>query len=184
MLQQAQERVIQRAAHELTMAELPLGVETDRYARMRTELLFVSRAKIVQMDWGDVLPDPEVSFAFLERLMVLSPAIGRIARRATVDEVQGCWALPLKMEYDDQGTGRYPSCYDRKQKTNIVAHRYVWQTLIDPDIETNQWVDHLCRVHACCNPTHLEAVTPGTNTKRGNDARHILGGQDPLFHPE
>lgn len=43
MLQQAQERIIQRTAHDLTLAELPLEVETDRYVRMRIELLFVSR---------------------------------------------------------------------------------------------------------------------------------------------
>jgi hypothetical protein len=28
-------------------------------------------------------------------------------------------------------------------------------------------IDHLCRVPACCNPEHLEAVTPKENTRRG-----------------
>jgi hypothetical protein len=27
-------------------------------------------------------------------------------------------------------------------------------------------IDHLCRVRSCCNPEHLEAVTPEENNRR------------------
>jgi hypothetical protein len=34
-------------------------------------------------------------------------------------------------------------------------------------------VDHLCRVHNCCNPLHLEAVTHAENIYRGNAGHHM-----------
>lgn len=196
MLRQSQERAIERVAAELT-GELPIaGTDIERHARMRAELLRVSGAHTVQMEWGDVLPEPEVSFALLERLTKISPIIARLSFRdpapkgdtewgITVDSMWGCWALPLKAEYDDKARARYPTVWDAEQKKQgVLAHRYVWRTLIDPNIQRLDNLDHLCRVHACCNPSHLEMVTPGQNTKRGGHARHILGGQDVLFHPE
>ncbi len=35
-------------------------------------------------------------------------------------------------------------------------------------------VDHLCRVPACCNPDHLEAVTHRENIRRGKTPRSLL----------
>lgn len=35
-------------------------------------------------------------------------------------------------------------------------------------IPDNLQLDHLCRVHLCVNPDHLEAVSSGENTRRGN----------------
>jgi hypothetical protein len=32
-------------------------------------------------------------------------------------------------------------------------------------------IDHLCRVHNCVNPEHLEPVTPAENTRRGHLAK-------------
>lgn len=50
-------------------------------------------------------------------------------------------------------------------------------------IPAGNWIDHLCRTHACCNPDHLEAVTPSTNCKRGNTGKagrktHCINGHD------
>lgn len=45
-------------------------------------------------------------------------------------------------------------------------------------------IDHLCRVPACCNPEHLEAVTPKVNVNRGNTAKphfiktHCVNGHE------
>lgn len=183
MLKPYQERIIQQTAHELTTDELTLDVETERYQRMRTQLLRASGADTRLMLWDETLPSAEVSFDFLERLVKLSPPIARLSLKLTIDETDGCWSLPLEAEYDKAGRARYPTLYDsERKKQGIPAHRYVWRTLIDADIPKEIWLDHLCRAHACCNPTHLEAVTPGHNTRRGNHARHVIGGQDQLFH--
>jgi hypothetical protein len=46
------------------------------------------------------------------------------------------------------------------------AHRIAYELLKGP-IPVNRELDHLCRVHACVNPEHLEPVTSWTNTLRG-----------------
>lgn len=33
-------------------------------------------------------------------------------------------------------------------------------------------LDHVCRVHACVNPAHLEPVTHAENCRRGNAGQH------------
>jgi hypothetical protein len=46
------------------------------------------------------------------------------------------------------------------------AHRAVWELLVGP-IPPGMELDHLCRVHNCCNPDHLEPVSPEENKRRG-----------------
>lgn len=46
------------------------------------------------------------------------------------------------------------------------AHRLVYEALVGP-IPRGLTIDHLCRVRACVNPTHLEPVTRGENVLRG-----------------
>jgi hypothetical protein len=59
------------------------------------------------------------------------------------------------------------------------AHRVSWELLVGP-IPDGFEVDHLCRVHACVNPAHLEPVPPLVNEMRdkGRKARHPAN--DPL----
>lgn len=45
-------------------------------------------------------------------------------------------------------------------------HRVTYEIFTGP-IPDGLHADHLCRVRACCNPDHLEAVTPMTNARRG-----------------
>lgn len=50
---------------------------------------------------------------------------------------------------------------------NVKAHRHVYQALVGPLTDGVQQLDHLCRVRHCCNPDHLEPVTPLENVRRG-----------------
>ena len=46
------------------------------------------------------------------------------------------------------------------------AHRVAYAAVYGP-IPVGLVIDHLCRVKLCVNPTHLEAVSHGENTRRG-----------------
>jgi HNH endonuclease len=47
------------------------------------------------------------------------------------------------------------------------VHRAVWKMLVGP-IPEDMTIDHLCRVKHCCNPDHMQVVTPGENTRRAH----------------
>lgn len=49
----------------------------------------------------------------------------------------------------------------------VFTHRLMWQDYNSRVIPDGYNIDHLCRVHACINPSHLEAVTPRENVLRG-----------------
>ena len=48
----------------------------------------------------------------------------------------------------------------------IGAHRYAYEQVRGP-IPAGLELDHLCRNPSCCNPDHLEPVTPRENKLRG-----------------
>lgn len=45
------------------------------------------------------------------------------------------------------------------------AHVWIYEQLVGP-IKTGLQIDHVCKVKLCCNPEHLEAVTPAENHRR------------------
>lgn len=54
----------------------------------------------------------------------------------------------------------------RRDGSSRQAHRMVWEDLHGP-LPPGVDLDHLCRVHPCCNDAHLEPVPHRVNVTRG-----------------
>lgn len=65
----------------------------------------------------------------------------------------------------------------------VLAHRYAYEAEVHV-IPAKLELDHLCRVHACVNPQHLEPVTRAVNVQRGVEGRRAeRGGTCVNGHP-
>jgi hypothetical protein len=76
------------------------------------------------------------------------------------DQPDACWEWQGSMT--PAGYGRLGVEWE-----TIQAHRYIYERLVGP-IPEGLTIDHLCKNTRCVNPRHLEPVTAGVNTLRGD----------------
>jgi hypothetical protein len=79
------------------------------------------------------------------------------------EEHWSCWIYAGYI--DVKGYGVVYS-WDGKKELRYKAHRVMYENIIGT-IPGELPLDHLCRVRACINPTHLEPVTLKENILRG-----------------
>lgn len=75
-------------------------------------------------------------------------------------QAHNCWVWLGKLNRNGYG-------FIVRQSRKLMVHRLAY-TAKHGEIPPGYHVDHLCRVRHCCNPDHLEAVTPRENTLRGD----------------
>ena len=78
-------------------------------------------------------------------------------------------------------TGAHADGYGRID--NRSTHRVAYELVIG-QIPDGLVLDHLCRVPACCNPTHLEPVTHRENMQRSSTAMKAFCKRGHEFTPE
>lgn len=94
-----------------------------------------------------------------------------------IDDESGCWHWMGKR--DRNGYGRF-SISNRW----VQAHRWAYMALVGA-VPACLDLDHLCRVHDCVGPDHLEPVTRQVNLLRGETipAAHAAKTHCPQGHP-
>lgn len=83
-----------------------------------------------------------------------------------VRKTEGCW------EWEGSTTkAGYGQIFNGSpgQNSMTYTHRLAYELLVGP-IPDGLEIDHLCRNKVCCNPAHLEPVTPAENRGRANRA--------------
>ena len=63
-------------------------------------------------------------------------------------------------------SGGYGMAWQPERRRMSYWHRLNYEHFVEP-IPDGYQIDHLCRNPPCCNPAHLEAVTPRENWHRG-----------------
>jgi len=74
-----------------------------------------------------------------------------------------CWIFN-----GDPSSNGYQRCWYLGHRH--MAHRLIYELATGKDIRKWQ-LDHLCENRACCNPNHMDPVTPSVNCKRRHRRR-------------
>jgi len=108
------------------------------------------------------------------------PPIDRLLPRLLFGDrgyLSPCWIWPGSTDGRGYGTITTGSKIDGTKRPERV-HRVTYLYFVG-SIPEGYEIDHLCRVSACCNPEHLEAVTAEENRRRGK-----LGILAPMRCPQ
>lgn len=95
-----------------------------------------------------------------------------------------CWTWQGRL----LGAGKYPVVWYPEKSTwangDYPAHKKAWEDINGPMPE-GLVPDHLCSIHTCVRPDHIEAVTQQENTLRGEGpaARNATKTHCPQSHP-
>lgn len=89
----------------------------------------------------------------------------------SIKQENGCWLWPGAPTNPKLGDYRQMRVGSRTDGTRrrVLAHVASYEALVGP-IPAGLELDHLCRVHACVNPEHLEPVTHQENMRRYHEA--------------
>lgn len=99
------------------------------------------------------------------------PLLNRFLDKVSPEPMSGCWLWTAHIRddgYGDMGTGSLTDGSRRTKQAHVVGYE-----LFKGKIPNGLQLDHLCRNTACCNPDHLEAVTPKINVSRSQSVTSI-----------
>ena len=91
--------------------------------------------------------------------------LARLRRHITIDQKTQCWLWGGATTQN--GYGKWAKGSGHKER---VIHRITFEHYKDQQIPQGMQADHLCRTRNCCNPDHIEIVTPSENTMRQDHA--------------
>jgi hypothetical protein len=133
--------------------------------RLRTSQYCGTHAKRVQK-YGDPMADVPIRGQASLEYRVLS----KIDKNGPIPDYNPslgpCWIWTGFTHPGRGHYGRFSYRLPNGQKKQAVAHRLVYR-LLRGEVPAELELDHLCRVHQCVNPDHLEPVTPKINQYRG-----------------
>lgn len=86
--------------------------------------------------------------------------LARLQRLLDIQE-DGCWNW--KGLTTSNGYGKWSKGPGQRVR---AIHRITWEHYKNQEVPEGLQLDHICRNRLCCNPDHLEPVTPSENTMR------------------
>ena len=94
-----------------------------------------------------------------------------------VNKTETCWLWAASI--NSRGYGQF-----KMDGRSWQAHRIAYELQVGP-IPDGLQIDHLCRVRACVNPDHLEAVSQEENIRRGEGVAvaNAIKTHCPQGHP-
>ncbi len=170
-----------------TLRERKVELDTRNYSEQ-------SDGTIVTL-WGDTLPSIEDSLGeyieFQKRNFPYVPYAESPLTPTSISQVRfvpetGCWeAWQYYCKPDDNfnwqfdGYGRLYQRYAEpdvdlqtgeitraQRRGHWMAHRVIWKAS-DRELKPGRVLNHLCSYRRCCNPRHIEQVSPSVNARHG-----------------